>query len=81
MSDTQRTFLLACDNPEDAWTETVRLAKVLVRHRIAERYGVSKHRIAGRRGAWAVCLTDRYPELGPPSLLVLRACRDFGLAT
>ncbi|MET8706505.1 hypothetical protein [Streptomyces californicus] len=67
-----RTFLLGRDDRDDAWAETVRLAEVLVRHRVTARYGVSRHKIYGRR-AWGVYLTDRTPELGPPPLLVILA--------
>ncbi|MFB6423080.1 hypothetical protein ACFCXC_00400 [Streptomyces microflavus] len=75
-----RTFLLGREDRDEAWAETVRLAEVLVRHRVTARYGVSRHKIQGRRSAWGVYLTDRRPELGPPSLLAVRAFRDFGLA-
>ncbi len=80
MSAPARTFPLGRENRDEAWTETVRLAEVLVRHPITARYGVSRHAIKGRRGAWSVYLTDRCPELGPPSLPAVRAFRDFGLA-
>ncbi|MEU3060631.1 hypothetical protein [Streptomyces subrutilus] len=75
-----RAFVLGREDRDDAWTETQRLAAVLVRHRITDRYGVSVDKIPGRRGAWGVYLTDRMPELGPPPLLVIRAFRSFGLA-
>ncbi|MEU1018508.1 hypothetical protein [Streptomyces sp. NPDC005898] len=75
-----RTFVLGRDDRGDAWAETQRLAAVLVRHRITERYGVSVHKVPGRHGKWGVYLTDRTPELGPPPLLVIRAFRSFGLA-
>ncbi|MFE2977485.1 hypothetical protein [Streptomyces sp. NPDC059258] len=80
MSTPVRTFLLGREDRDEAWAETIRLAEVLVRHRVTARYGVSRHKIQGRRGAWGVYLTDRYPEQGPPPLLVRRAFRDFGLA-
>lgn len=80
MSAPVRTFILGREDRDEAWAETVRLAEVLVRHRITARYGVSRHKIQGCRGTWGVYLTDRRPELGPPSLLAVRAFRDFGLA-
>lgn len=76
----RRTFVLGREDKGEAWTETQRLAAVLVRHRIAGRYGVSVHKVPGKRGAWGVYLTDRTPELGPPPLLMIRAFRSFGLA-
>ncbi|MFJ4968669.1 hypothetical protein [Streptomyces sp. NPDC088755] len=75
-----RAFILGREERDDAWTETQRFAAVLVRHRITDRYGVSVHKIPGRRGAWGVYLTDRTPVLGPPSLLIIRAFRSFGPA-
>lgn len=75
-----RTFVLGREDRDDAFAEVQRLAAVLVRHRITERYGVSVHKVPGKRGAWGAYLTDRTPELGPPSLLVIRAFRSFGLA-
>ncbi|MEU7584452.1 hypothetical protein AB0B50_43515 [Streptomyces sp. NPDC041068] len=74
-----RTFVLSREDRDDAFAEVQRLAAVLVRARITDRYGVSAHQVPGRR-AWGVYLTDRTPELGPPSLVALAAFRSFGLA-
>ncbi|MFB6909166.1 hypothetical protein ACFCWB_33305 [Streptomyces bacillaris] len=79
MSTPTRTFLLGRESPSDAWAEVQALATVLVRYRLADRYGVSRHKIHGR-DAWGVYLTDRTPEAGPPPRLALAALRTFGLA-
>ncbi|MFB6816284.1 hypothetical protein ACFCV8_17265 [Streptomyces sp. NPDC056347] len=72
-----RTFVLGREDKGEAWAEVQKLAAVLVRHRITDRYGVSVHEVPGKRGAY---LTDRTPELGPPALLAISAFRSFGLA-
>ncbi|MFF1377530.1 hypothetical protein [Streptomyces sp. NPDC058308] len=74
-----RIFVLGRKGGDDAFAEVQRLAAVLVRARIANRYGVSARKVPGQ-GAWGVYLTDRTPELGPPSLAVLAVFRSFGLA-
>ncbi|MER5304609.1 hypothetical protein ABT039_34795 [Streptomyces lasiicapitis] len=74
-----RTFVLGREDRADAFTEVQRLAAVLVRARITDRYGISTHKVPGQ-GAWGVYLTDRTPELGPPSLVALAVFRSFGLA-
>ncbi|MFE4610017.1 hypothetical protein ACFRK5_16960 [Streptomyces niveus] len=75
-----RTFVLGHWTKNDATAELHRLAAVLVRAQITDRYGVSVHKVRGRRGAWAVYLTDRTPELGPPDPWARAVIRSFGLA-
>lgn len=56
---------------EDATALAARMAAVLVRAGLTERYGVSVHRIPVTRSdeGWGVYLTDREPNQDPPVAL------------
>lgn len=75
-----RVLVVGCEGKPDASRQMHRLAAVLVRAGAAERYGVSVHKVPGRRGVWGVYLTDRTPELGPPDRWARAVFLSFGLA-
>ncbi|MFG2147502.1 hypothetical protein ACGFRG_25450 [Streptomyces sp. NPDC048696] len=56
-----------------------RLAAALRRTGMTDRYGVSVHRVPGRKG-WGVYVTDRTPELGPPDAWARAVFQSSGLA-
>ncbi|MGW6061713.1 hypothetical protein [Streptomyces sp. NPDC055189] len=68
----RRTFVDAVPEKDDAYSLAGRMAHVLRRAGITERYGVSVHRIPVSRGdeGWGVYLTDRAPDQDPPAGLM-----------
>ncbi|MEU9008534.1 hypothetical protein AB0D12_01835 [Streptomyces sp. NPDC048479] len=66
-----RTFVDGFEQRDDASANAARLAAVLVRARLTERFGVSVHRIPVSRSdqGWGVYLTDREPDQEPPAVL------------
>ncbi|SCE19795.1 hypothetical protein GA0115261_103718 [Streptomyces sp. OspMP-M43] len=71
MSATEvRSIVDTAPNQADAYGLAFRMARVLRRAGITERYGVSVHpmRTATRLvQGWGVYLTDRYPDQAPPA--------------
>ncbi|MFJ7588417.1 hypothetical protein ACIQZO_13730 [Streptomyces sp. NPDC097617] len=63
-----RIFVLGHQERDAASADMFRLAAVIVRAGLADRYGVSTRRIVGNRGddGWGVYLTDRAPDQTPP---------------
>lgn len=63
-----RIFVLGHQERDSATADMFRLAAVLVRAGLTERYGVSTRRIVGSRSddGWGVYLTDRAPNQAPP---------------
>ncbi len=68
-----RHFILSRDCEPDAYGVMFRLADVLVRAGITERYGMRVQRIPGRRAepAWGVYLVDRMADQPTPAGLSL----------
>ncbi|MFE5901107.1 hypothetical protein ACFQ67_27335 [Streptomyces sp. NPDC056488] len=65
----KRTFVDGVTEREDADVLAFRMAAVLTRAGLVERYGVSVRRIPVSRGeeGWGVYLTDRMPSEDPPA--------------
>ncbi|MFI1099818.1 hypothetical protein [Streptomyces melanogenes] len=74
-----RTLVLGGKTRPVAVAELHRLAAMLRRAGMTDRYGVSMHRVPGR-GAWGVYVTDRTPELGPPDAWARAVFLSCGLA-
>lgn len=62
-----RTFVVGHQERDSATAGMFRLAAVLVRAGLTERYSVNTRRIVGSRGddGWGVYLTDRAPDQAP----------------
>ncbi|MCX4677544.1 hypothetical protein OG413_19930 [Streptomyces sp. NBC_01433] len=71
----RRRFVDGYDERQDAAAVAFRLAPVLVRARLAGRFGVSVHRIPVSRSSqgWGVYLTDREPDQDPPAVISFSA--------
>ncbi|MEV6076328.1 hypothetical protein AB0L80_14670 [Streptomyces sp. NPDC052069] len=67
----RRRFVDGYDERQDAAAVAFRLAAVLVRARLTERFGVSVHRIPVSQTSegWGVYLTDREPDQAPPAVI------------
>lgn len=75
MSTSARRFVDSREERADADALAVRMAAVLVRAQLTERFGVFVPRIPVARleEGWGVYLTDRMPDQEPPAGLTFRA--------
>lgn len=75
MSASARRFVDSREERTDADALAARMAAVLVRAQLTERFGVFVHRIPVPRGeeGWGVYLTDRMPDQEPPAGLTFGA--------
>lgn len=70
-TESRRRFVDGYDERRDASAVAARLAAVLVRAGITDRFGVSVHRIPVSRSdeGWGVYLTGREPDQEPPAVI------------
>ncbi len=64
-----RTFIVSRDDQDEAYEVAFRLAAVLVRYGITDRYGVAVRPCPSRQTGWGVHLVDRMPDLPYPARL------------
>ncbi|MFJ2783665.1 MULTISPECIES: hypothetical protein [unclassified Streptomyces] len=67
------TFVDGYDDRDSAYASAFRPARILVRARLSDRYGMSVHRM---KGGWGVYLTDRTPDRPAPATLRLLPFRS-----